>query len=139
MGGVVTKLTWRCGWEKKECVMPICQVGKFSISLKKSRSESSSFTRVRTDSLFSFTFSFPPSQSIYLSVCLHTHTHTHTHTYIYIYIYIYVGSIFGWVIPKTQKMVLDAALLNTEHYNVCIKVKVEKSRDRICALPYTSV
>ena len=26
------------------------------------------------------------------------------------------GSIPGRVIPKTQKMVLDAALLNTQHY-----------------------
>ena len=24
------------------------------------------------------------------------------------------GSILGWVIPKTQKMVFDAALLNTQ-------------------------
>ena len=31
------------------------------------------------------------------------------------------------VIPKTQKMVLDAALLNTQHYKVRIKGKVEQS------------
>ena len=31
------------------------------------------------------------------------------------------GSIPGRVIPKTQKMVLDAALLNTQHYEVRIK------------------
>ena len=37
------------------------------------------------------------------------------------------GSISGWVIPKTQKMVLDAALLNTQHYKVRIKGKVEQS------------
>ena len=30
------------------------------------------------------------------------------------------------VIPKTQKMVLDATLLNTQHYKVRIKGKVEK-------------
>ena len=35
------------------------------------------------------------------------------------------GSIPGRVIPKTQKMVLGAALLNTQHYNVRIKGKVE--------------
>ena len=35
------------------------------------------------------------------------------------------GSISGRVIPKTQKMVLDAALLNTQHYKVGIKGKVE--------------
>ena len=35
------------------------------------------------------------------------------------------GSIPGWVIPKTQKMVLDVALLNTQHYEVKIKGKVE--------------
>ena len=31
------------------------------------------------------------------------------------------SSIPGWVIPKTQKMVLDAALRNTQHYKVRIK------------------
>ena len=31
------------------------------------------------------------------------------------------GSIPGRVIPKTQKMVFDAALLNTQHYKVRIK------------------
>ena len=43
------------------------------------------------------------------------------------------------VIPKTQKMELDAALLNTQHYKVKIKGKVEQSRERSCALPYTFV
>ena len=38
------------------------------------------------------------------------------------------GSIPGRVIPKTQKMVLDAALLNSQNYKVCIKGKVEQSR-----------
>ena len=45
------------------------------------------------------------------------------------------GSITGRVIPKTQKMVLDATLLNTQHY----KGKVEQSRERSTALPYTLV
>ena len=49
------------------------------------------------------------------------------------------GSIPGQVIPKTQKMVLDAALLNTQHYKVRIKGKVEQSREWSSALPYTSV
>ena len=35
------------------------------------------------------------------------------------------SSIPGWVIPKTQEMVLDAALLNTQHNKVRIKGKVE--------------
>ena len=39
------------------------------------------------------------------------------------------GSILGQVIPKTQKMVLDAALLNTQHFKVCIKGKMEQSRE----------
>ena len=38
-----------------------------------------------------------------------------------------LGSIPGRVIPKTLKMVLDASLLNTQHYKVLIKGKVEKS------------
>ena len=50
-----------------------------------------------------------------------------------------LGSIPGRVIPKTQKMVLDAILLNTQHYKVRIKGKVEQSRERSSALPYTSV
>ena len=40
------------------------------------------------------------------------------------------GSIPDRVIPKTLKMVLDTSLLNTEHYKVRIKGKVEKSRER---------
>ena len=39
------------------------------------------------------------------------------------------GSILGRVIPKTQKMVLDAALLNAHYYKVRIKGKVEQSRE----------
>ena len=49
------------------------------------------------------------------------------------------GSIPGRVIPKTQKMVLDAALLNTQHYKIRIKGTVEQSREWSSALPYTSV
>ena len=76
-------------------------------------------------------------------------------TYIYIYIYIYadigmmvwvfanglgdLGSIPGHVIPKTQKMVLDASLLNTQQYKVRIKGKVEQSREKSSTLPYTMV
>ena len=40
---------------------------------------------------------------------------------------------------NTQKMVLDAALLNTQHYKVWIKGKVEQPRGRSSALPYTFV
>ena len=80
--------------------------------------------------------------------------HICTHTYICTYIYIHIhglavrvfangpgdlGSIPGRVIPKTQKMVLDASLLNTQHYKVRIKGKVEQSRERSSALPYTLV
>ena len=48
-------------------------------------------------------------------------------------------SIPGQYIPKTQKMVLDASLLNTQQYKVGIKGKVEQSRERSSSLPYTSV
>ena len=51
----------------------------------------------------------------------------------------YQGSIPGRVIPKTQKIVLDATLLNTQHYKVMIKGKVEQSWEWSSALPYTSV
>ena len=36
-------------------------------------------------------------------------------------------------------MVLDAALLNIQHYKVRIKSKLEQSRERNSAFPYTSV
>ena len=49
------------------------------------------------------------------------------------------GSIPSRVIPKTLKMVLDTSLLNTQQYKVCIKGKVEQSRERNSALSYTSV
>ena len=49
------------------------------------------------------------------------------------------GSIPGRVIPKILKIVLDAALVHTQHYKVRIKGKVEQSRERSSALSYTSV
>ena len=50
-----------------------------------------------------------------------------------------LGSIPGRVIPKTLKMVLDTYLLNTQQYKVRIKGKVQQSRERSSALPYTTV
>ena len=38
------------------------------------------------------------------------------------------GSIPGRIIPKTQKIILDASLPSTQHYKVRIKGKVEQSR-----------
>ena len=49
------------------------------------------------------------------------------------------GSLPSRVIPKTQKIVLDTALLNTQHSKVKIKDKVEQSKEWGSALPYTSV
>ena len=56
------------------------------------------------------------------------------------------GSIPGCVIPKTKKkkkkkkkkMVLNTSLLNTQHYKVFFKGKVEQSKERSSPLPYTS-
>ena len=50
-----------------------------------------------------------------------------------------LGSIPSRVIPKTQKMVFDASLLNTQHFKVRIKGKVEQSRERSSTLHYTLV
>ena len=49
------------------------------------------------------------------------------------------GSIPGRNIPKTQKMIVDAALLSTQHYKVRIKDKVEQCKEWSSAYPYTSV
>ena len=40
---------------------------------------------------------------------------------------------------KSQKMVLDSALLNTRHYKIRIKGKVEQTRERCSAPSYTTV
>ena len=45
-----------------------------------------------------------------------------------------LGSIPDQVIPKTQKMVLYATLLNTQHYKVRIKSKVEQGKDDVVAI-----
>ena len=49
------------------------------------------------------------------------------------------GSIPGRVIPKTQKMLLDPSLLNTQHYKLKVKGKVEQSRELSSTLPFISV
>ena len=49
------------------------------------------------------------------------------------------GSIPGRVIPKTQKMALDASLLNIQHYKVWMKVKVDQSKERSSAPPLAVV
>ena len=49
------------------------------------------------------------------------------------------GSIPGRAIPKTQKMVLDSALLSTQHFKVRIKGKVVQSWEWSSVLPYSSV
>ena len=46
-----------------------------------------------------------------------------------------LGSIPGRIIPKNEKMVLDAALPNTQYYKVGIEGKIEQSRERSSALP----
>ena len=50
-----------------------------------------------------------------------------------------LGSVPDKVIPKTQKMILDVTLLNTQHYKVRIKGKVEQSQERIGVLHYILV
>ena len=49
------------------------------------------------------------------------------------------GLILGQVIPKTQKMVLDSALLNAQHYKVNVKGKVEQFREWSSTFPYIAI
>ena len=85
-------------------------------------------------------------------ICIYINVEIYTHLYLYLYI-IYIGpavrvfangpgdlgSIPGRVIPKTLKMELDTTLLNTQHYKVRFKGKVEQSWEWSSALPYTLV
>ena len=50
-----------------------------------------------------------------------------------------LGSILRLSHAKVFKILLDPSLLNTQHYEVRIKGKVEQSRERSSALPYTVV
>ena len=76
-------------------------------------------------------------------LALHMNSLNENHSYIYICVFPNgpgdLSTIPDHVIPKTLKMVLDASLLNTQQYKVRIKGKVELSRERSSALPYTSV
>ena len=45
------------------------------------------------------------------------------------------GSVPGRAMPKTQKMILDTALLNIQHHKVRIKGKVKQSREWNNSLP----
>ena len=98
----------------------------------------------------SVTYYFYVNDTFHLSIHLSILTSSYIYIYIYIYIYMCVcvclvdrvlangpgdrGSIPGRVISKTQKMVSDTSLFNTQHYKVRIKRKVEKSRERTSAL-----
>ena len=48
------------------------------------------------------------------------------------------GSIIR-VIPKTQKMILDDSLLNTQHYELWIKGKGTNLEEEVALFPYSSV
>ena len=50
-----------------------------------------------------------------------------------------LSSIPGRVKPKTQKIVLGAIFLNTQHYKVWINGKAGQSKERSSALPYLLV
>ena len=50
-----------------------------------------------------------------------------------------LGSIPGRVIHKTQKIVLNVTLHNTQHYKVRIKGEVEQSKEKSNTLPYALV
>ena len=94
-------------------------------------------------------------KNIYIYIYIYIYKKKNIYIYIYIYIYINrdigpavrvfangpgdLGSIPGRVIPKTLKMELDTTLLNTQHYRVRFKGKVEQSREWSSALPYTLV
>ena len=87
--------------------------------------------------------SYPEESLVCVCVCVCV--------YIYIYIYIYQpigimvrvfasgpgdqGLIPGWVIPKTQIMILDTSLLNTQYYKVWIKGKSSNPKKRVAASP----
>ena len=104
---------------------------------------------------FIYTYMLGKYVHTYTHIYIYIYIYVNIYGYIYIYIYIYIraiglmsrvfangpedwGSIPSQVIPKTQKMVLDNALINTQYYKVRIKYKLEQPREWSSALPYTS-
>ena len=85
----------------------------------------------------------PKYTYIYIYIYIYIHTHTHTHIGPAVRVFANgpgdLGSIPGRVIPKTLKMELHTTLLNSQHYKVRFKGKVEQSREWSSALPYTLV
>ena len=79
-----------------------------------------------------------PTHNVGVYIYIYIHTHTRD---IGIMVRVFangqgdLGLIPGWVILKTQKRVLDASLLNTQHYKVRIKGKVGLSWEKSSALP----
>ena len=90
-----------------------------------------------------YNHTFVHSQPHYIYIYIYTHTHTHRTVNLMSRVLANGpggrGSIPGRVIPKAQKMVLDVALLSTQHNKVCVKGEVEQFREWSSALLYTSV
>ena len=96
------------------------------MSLLATLKKKDSFLRVMKSFFFYFiTYQNLPTCLTYLLILLYT-------TYI-------VVLIPGRVIPKTEKMVHDATLFNTQPYKVRIKSKVEQTMELCSTLPYTWV
>ena len=83
-------------------------------------------------------------QSTYIPFCVHWHGDQCLLQLVPDYVVVFclgrvhLPAIPGRVIPKTQKMVLDTSLLNTQHYKVRTKDKVEQSREWSSSLNHTS-
>ena len=77
-------------------------------------------------------------QKVYLLLPLVGSRQDKERDYGYISTYQLIGLV-SRVFTNGQKMVLDTSLLNIQQYKVCIKGKVEQSRERSNGLLYTSV
>ena len=85
----------------------------------------------------------PSEETIWMKDCWNRFKMDHSYTYRAIGL---ISRVFviGWgdrssildrVIPKTQKMRLDASKFNTQHYKIRIKGKVEQSKEGVAPSP----
>ena len=81
-----------------------------------------------------------------MCVCIYIYIYIHTHRLIGLVRRVFANGPGDWGFsPRlshnkdSKKMVLDATLLNTQHYKVWIKCKVEQSKEKSSTLPYTLV
>ena len=113
--------------------VPTKKINKKKNNIRSAKGQSSLYADKKLNPCFFF---------FCVCVCVCVYIYTHTERPIGLVSRVFAngsgdqGSIPDWVISKTQKMVVETSLLNTQHYKAYIKGKVEQSKERRSTFPY---